>query len=102
MGKKVVDVTPRYQIKKALDQLWLRSRERGTAIKRDGYTCRECGAKQSKAKGKEVAVEVHHLHPGGRNLDAIIEYLRTHLLCPPEDLVTLCKGCHDKHTKGEV
>ena len=57
---KKLPYTPNTRIKSALHQLFLRSRERGTAIKRDKYTCQKCGVKQSKAKGKEVKVEVHH------------------------------------------
>ena len=43
-------------------RLWLQSRERAAALKRENYTCECCSRKQSKAKGKEVYVEVHHIN----------------------------------------
>ncbi len=87
--------TPDYRIRSALRLLWLRSRERGEAIKRDKYTCQCCGVKQSKAKGKEKKVEVHHKEGVG-NWDKIIDLIYSELLCDPKDLETLCPGCHDK------
>ena len=58
-GKRLPN-TPRSKVRAALRQLWLRSRERAAALKREKYTCQRCGVKQSKAKGKEQKVEVHH------------------------------------------
>jgi 5-methylcytosine-specific restriction endonuclease McrA len=91
--------TPRSQVRSAIRQLWLRSRERQGALKRDHYTCQECGKKQSKAKGREVAVEVHH-----KSIDmkweTVIDYIMGNMLCSPDNLVTLCKGCHGKITQG--
>lgn len=92
MGKKLPH-TPSSQIRSALRQLWLRSRERQAAIKRDGYACCCCGAKQSKAKGREVAVEVHHIH-GVDHWAELIEYVRKLILVDPGSLVTLCRACH--------
>lgn len=86
--------TPSSQIRTALRRLWLRSRERGAAIKRDRYSCCRCGAKQSKARGREVAVEVHHLH-GVVNWQEIEATIRMFLLVHPDYLQTLCKDCHD-------
>ena len=94
MGKRLPN-TPRSRIRSMLRQLWLRSRERAAALKRDGYTCQVCGRKQSKAKGKEFAVEVHHKH-GIANWEKLIDLVYLHLLCNPDNLVTLCKECHDK------
>jgi 5-methylcytosine-specific restriction endonuclease McrA len=94
MGAKL-PYTPNSQIKSALRKLWLRSRERAAAIKRDGYTCQKCGAKQSRAKGEEVYVEVHHIN-GVTNWGALYKAVREHLLCNPDDLETLCKDCHKK------
>ena len=94
MGKRLPH-TPSSQIRTALRKLWLRSRERQAALKRDKYTCRKCQAKQSKAKGREVAVEVHHLD-GITNWAEIEATIRMFLLVDPEDLRTLCKSCHDK------
>ena len=87
--------TPKSQIKSALRQLWLRSRERGAAVKRDGNTCTKCGAKNSRAKGKEVYVEVHHKF-GIQNWEAIYEAIYENLLIDPEGLECLCKDCHSK------
>ncbi|MGM0377051.1 MAG: HNH endonuclease [Bacteroidota bacterium] len=95
MAKKNPEKTPRSQVKNALRKLWLRSRERHSAIKRDQYTCQGCGGKQSKAKGKEFAVEVHHKEGVGNweaLIDAVYEYLLTH----PDNLETMCKACHQK------
>lgn len=92
MGKRL-PYTPKSRIRAALRNLWLRSRERAAALKRDNYTCQKCGAKQSKAKGKEVFVEVHH-KTYILNWEKIDEAIRTYLLCDPLHLVTLCKDCH--------
>ena len=89
--------TPHSQAKSALRQLWLRSRERAAAIKRDKYTCQDCGAKQSRAKGREVYVEVDHLE--GVSWERILEYIYRHLLVDPSKLETVCKGCHKKRTE---
>ena len=85
-------VTPKTQIQSALRQLWLRSRERACVLKRDQYTCRECNKKQTRKKGEEVYVEVHHNE--GVMWDEIIKYIRENLLVDNTKLVTLCKECH--------
>lgn len=87
--------TPRGVIKSALRLLWLRSKERSTALKSSEYHCEECGVKQSDAKGKEVKLEVHHMEEE-IDWDKIVEYLQLHLLCEPEKLEVLCKECHYK------
>ncbi len=89
------NITPKYRIRSALRKLWLHSRERGTAIKRDKYTCQRCGVKKSTAKGKEQKVEVHH-KMGIPNWDYMIELIYKNLLVNPEQLETLCPSCHDK------
>ena len=94
MGKRQPN-TPRSQIRSALRRLFLRSRERAARLKMDGYTCQLCGAKQSKAKGKEVAVEVHH-KAGICNWSIIFDMIYDQLLTHPCDLETLCKKCHKK------
>lgn len=91
MGKKL-PYTPNSRIRAALRRLFLRSRERAAALKRDGYTCK-CGVKQSRAKGREVYVEVHH-KKGCLNWDELFKVIREYLLCDPEFLETLCEKCH--------
>jgi len=97
MGKRLPH-TPNSRIRGALRNLWLRSRERASAIKRDNYTCQRCGRKQSKARGKEFSVEVHH-RAGVCNWDALISEIRRYLLCDPAHLETLCKDCHKQEGK---
>jgi 5-methylcytosine-specific restriction endonuclease McrA len=92
MGKRL-EYTPNSKIKAAVRMLFLRSRERAEAIKRDKYTCQKCGAKQSKAKGKEVSVEVHH-KTGITNWNKVYSVIRECVLCPPDEMETLCKACH--------
>ena len=92
MGKKL-EYTPNTIIKHALRQIWLRSRERGKAIKNHGGCCASCGAKQSVAKGREVKLEVHHKNHV-TNWQRIYDVIREELLCDPEHLVPMCKACH--------
>ena len=94
MSRKL-PTTPRSQVRSALRRLWLRSRERQAALKRDCYTCQECKRKQSKAKGREVKVEVHHVE-GICDWNLLLDYVFRHLLCEPRLLETLCKECHEK------
>jgi 5-methylcytosine-specific restriction endonuclease McrA len=96
MGKKLF-YTPNSRIRAALRQLFLRSRERATAIKRDKYTCVKCGRKQSKAVGKEFKVQVHH-KCGVDNWDKLFEAVRQYLLCDPGLMETLCEDCHKEKT----
>lgn len=93
--------TPRSKVRAALRSLWLRSRERAAAIKRDGNTCQVCGKKGSVAKGREIKTEVHHLD--GVEWEHMIDYVFRHLLVHPNRLVTLCKECHKQvHEEGEI
>jgi len=96
MGRRLSG-TPRSRVRSALRQLWLRSRERAAALKRDGYCCQRCGVRQSKAAGREVAVTVHHL--AGVNWDGLIDLVFERLLVHPDRLQTLCQDCHEKETK---
>ncbi len=86
--------TPRSQVRQALRRLWLRSRERQAALKRDGYACTyfTCSLKQSRAKGREVFVEVDHIC--GIQWEELIDLVYERLLVPPELLRTLCKEHH--------
>jgi 5-methylcytosine-specific restriction endonuclease McrA len=94
MGKKV-SYTPRSKVRAALRQLWLRSRERAAALKRDNYTCQHCHKKQTLAKGKEFKVSVHHIHQIN-NWDKVIDKIYEEILCNESQLMTVCDNCHDK------
>ena len=97
MGRKLL-YTPSIQIRNALRLLFLRSRERSSAIKREHNTCERCGRKGSVAKGLEVKIEVHH-RAGIGNWQAVIDSIRQHLLTEPEGLEVLCQECHKKETE---
>lgn len=85
--------TPKSQIVHALRAMWLRSKERTEALKQSKYSCQRCGVKQSKAKGKEQKVQVHHKQGIG-NWDTIVKFLRNELLVEHEFLEVLCPECH--------
>jgi len=70
-------------------------------MKSEGYTCEECNAKQSRAKGKEVYVECHHKSGHIGNWEKVIDLIFEELLCSPDNLTVLCKSCHDKLGKGK-
>ena len=93
MGKRL-PYTPRSQLRSALRRLWLRSRERAARLKLDNYTCQCCHRKQSKAKGKEFDVHVHHTN--GVEWDEMLNLIYKQLLPTIEHLETLCPECHDK------
>lgn len=94
MGKRL-STTPRSKVRAAIRQLFLRSRERAAALKREKYTCQSCLVKQSKAKGKEQKVEVHHKEGIG-NWETIIDHIFSEILCDPLKLEVLCPDCHKK------
>ena len=98
MGKKLL-TTPRSRITAALRQVWLRSRERAAALKREKYCCERCGAKQSKAKGKELKVVVHHRQ--GVDWSGVVDLVIERLLPDPSELEVLCLSCHKKEHEGE-
>lgn len=98
MSKRLA-TTPRSRIKNTLRQLWLRSRERAAALKRDNYTCRTCNRKQSKAKGREFKVEVHHVE--GIDWDGIVDLIIGRVLQTTDKLETQCKECHDALERTE-
>jgi len=89
--------TSRARIKGMLRQMWLKSAERSEALKRDCYTCQDCGIKQSKKKDHVVKVQVHHKE-GINNWDEIIDMILESLLCDPDKLQTLCEECHENKT----
>ena len=97
---KRLPTTPRSRVRAALRQLWLRSRERAAAVKREGGCCERCGVKQSRAKGREVAIEVHHRD--GIDWEALVDMVFARLLVDPSRLEVLCRECHGKeHGKGQ-
>lgn len=89
MAKKKPN-TPRSRVKSVIRQLWLRSRERAKALKDAEYRCQDCGAKQSRAKGKEVYIEVHH--DPQIDWDGIVDLINERILNVPQ--YPLCKDCH--------
>jgi predicted HNH restriction endonuclease len=93
--------TPKTIVRNALRKLWLQSRERSAALRRESYTCERCGLKQSKAKGREVKVNVHHKN--GVDWGDLVDLVFERLLQTADDLEVLCVDCHDKeHGKGDV
>lgn len=94
MGKKL-PTTPRSRIKNALRNVWLRSRERASALKATGHRCAKCGVKASQAKGREVKLQVHHI--GGINWDGVADLIEQRILRVPQQ--PLCVGCHEKERK---
>lgn len=95
--------TKRAIIISKLRELWLRSKERANALKRDNYTCVHCHRKASKAKDNVFKVQVHHKH-GIVNWDKLETEIRANLLCDIEHLETLCKECHveeERRIKGQ-
>ena len=92
--------TTNSKIKASLRQLWLRSKERSEALKREQYCCERCHVKQSKKKGFEVKVEVHH-KKGILNWEQVLDLIKEQLLCDPILLEVLCKDCHNKITYSE-
>ena len=94
MGKRL-PTTPRSRVRSALRQVWLRSRERAACLKAAGNRCARCTAKSSKAKGREVSIEVHHITP----IDVwaeVLELVYRRILCDPSQMVCLCRSCHAK------
>lgn len=96
MGRKL-ESTPRSRVRSAIRQLWLRSRERRAATKREGNCCEECGRKGSAAKGREVKIEVHHRE--GIEWERVVDYVYRHVLVHPDALEVLCEDCHDRRHK---
>lgn len=92
--------TPRSIVRNALRKLWLKCRERSAALKRENYTCERCGKKQSKAKGREVEINVHHKN--GVDWGDLVDLVFTRLLQTADDLEVLCVDCHDKEHSKEA
>jgi len=88
--------TPRNRIVGELRRLFVKSVERSEALKRDNYTCCICKRKQSKKKGFELAIHVHHINE--IDWDNIIDLIQDRLLCDSDMLQTLCIDCHKEIT----
>lgn len=89
--------TTRAKVKAAIRLLWLHSPERAATLKQDRYTCQSCGKKQSKRKGHEVKVEVHH--DEGIEWDDICDLILYWVFHGKQS--TMCVECHKKLTKIE-
>jgi predicted HNH restriction endonuclease len=77
----------------------MRSRERAAALKASGYCCEKCNVKQSKAKGREQKIVVHHKH--GIDWEGIIDLIFERVLIAEYEV--LCPDCHDKeHIVKEI
>jgi 5-methylcytosine-specific restriction endonuclease McrA len=96
MGKKL-PYTPASRIMSWVRRGWTQSREKNKVLKDANRTCCQCGAKQSRAKGKEVYVEVHHVNKINR--EKIVEVIRQEILDVPQ--IVLCKACHKAETEKE-
>ena len=101
MGKRL-STTPRGRVRSALRQVWLRSRERALCLKLAGNSCERCKVKASRAKGREVGVQVHH-KKGIAQWEKIIDLIFAELLVDPSLLEAVCVDCHKaEHGKGEA
>ena len=60
---------------------------RRTILKRDHWTCRECGDHNHKGRGSRVVLHVHHIEPLCIAPDRILD---------PSNAVTLCFECHKR------
>lgn len=92
--------TRNYKITQGLRMLWLRSKERSSRLKAVKYCCEECGIKQSKSKGKEIKLEVHH-RCGRIDWNKICDVVREMLLPHPDELKVLCEKCHEKEHENK-
>lgn len=90
--------TANHYIRGRIRQIFLTSRERAYAMKRDDYTCQKCFKRMSKKKGHEVYMDVHHLDEIGKAWEEIFEIMKSKILCHPDKLQCLCRECH----KGET
>jgi Zn finger protein HypA/HybF involved in hydrogenase expression len=73
--------------------VWLRSRERAAALKREHNACQKCHRKASVAKGREFKVQVHHRD--GIDWEGIVDLVIARMLPNPDRLEVLCETCHN-------
>jgi len=96
MGKKL-PYTPKSKIAGWIRRGWTQSRERAKVLKLAKYTCKQCGRKQSRAKGRIVKVEVHHIDK--INWENVIRIVRDEVLDKPQEV--LCTECHKEETRKQ-
>jgi len=98
MPKKQHKRTPDTMLRSWLRRwVWSKCCEKSYTNRREGYCCEHCGVKNSRAKGKEVRVIVHHQKL--INWDKIFKVLRRELLVSPNQLTCLCDECHKAEHK---
>ena len=91
MARKDMTTSTRSSVRAGMRRMWLRSRERGTAMKLAKRACSCCGAKQIVAT-PDVRLEVHHTK--GIDWEDMIDMFFERVLQRPEDYTVLCKVCH--------
>lgn len=104
MGKRLPH-TPKSQIRNALRQLWLRSRERAAALRNAGHACEHCGAKfRAKTTRNGPACKGHVHHKDGIDWDGITDLIAQRILHHPDRLQALCDECHgaEHETNGKA
>jgi hypothetical protein len=62
-------------------------RFRKSILKRDNYTCQDCGDRNRQGRGSRIALEVHHIRSVAEFPDGIYE---------TSNVVVLCRACHYK------
>lgn len=60
---------------------------RRETLKRDNYTCQECGDRNRQGRGSRINLEVHHVEAICDAPDRALD---------PTNLITLCRSCHYK------
>ncbi len=81
-------MTPLAQTHSRYGSNWQRERQR--AVERDRYRCQDCGMKQREHVDKYgKRLDVHHIIP-------ISEFETPENANFPENLITLCRECHEK------
>lgn len=102
MGRKLL-TTPRSKIRALIRNGFLRSREHAACLKAAHNICAICGAKKSVAKGREVKVQVHHIHGIPKEAwERAITIILEEIIGPPERMQCLCKSCHEKAADRDI
>jgi hypothetical protein len=95
---KRLPYTPKSRIQNWIRRGWTQSRENAKVRKDANYSCSQCGKKQSRAKGKVVKIEVHHIDE--INWENVIRVVREEVLDKPQ--IVLCYDCHKAETAKQV